>query len=100
MNNTTQTSKVFYSWSSDNPNLNRLRQAIRDAIDNLNSSGRFKAMLEYDEATRNQPGSPNIVESLKGKILDASIFICDLSLCYTAQNNKATKMSPNPNVVF
>ena len=100
MNNTTQTSKVFYSWSSDNPNLNRLRQAIRDAINNLNSSGRFKAMLEYDEATRNQPGSPNIVESLKGKILDASIFICDLSLCYTAQNNKATKMSPNPNVVF
>ena len=86
---------VFYSWSSDNKNIYDIKEAIRKAIESLNqNSGDIQ--LKYQEATREVPGSPNIVSAIKNKILSSSIFICDLTPSF--ENNG--KSFPNSNVVF
>lgn len=92
--------KIFYSWQSDLPGSktrNFIRECIDDAINLAQESEAVEA--ERDEATAGMTGSPNIVTTLFSKIDNCDLFIADLSLCFTEDNNKEKK-SPNPNVLL
>lgn len=92
--------KIFYSWQSDlpgNKTKNFIRECIDEAIDLAQESEAIEA--ERDEATTGTTGSPDIVATLFSKIDNCDLFIADLSLCYTEDQNKE-KRSPNPNVLL
>lgn len=83
--------KIFYSWQSDlekKYNTNFIEEIIKKLSKQFN--------LEYDESTRNTPGSPNIRTIILDKIREADIFICDITTIATKDN----KEIPNPNVLF
>ncbi|WP_420917155.1 TIR domain-containing protein [Dictyobacter halimunensis] len=54
--------------------------------------------MEIDEATRDEAGSPNILQTILKKITKADIFICDVSIINAT--SKHGRKVPNPNVVF
>jgi hypothetical protein len=94
---------VFYSWQTDSPketNLHAIRSALRRAsskLETLSSGDGLKINLE--EATRNEPGSPNIPQTIIAKIELSHIFVCDV----TTINHTATgvkRKTPNPNVTW
>lgn len=94
---------IFFAWQSDLPNTtNRgvIRNSIEKAIGKLSEVYKDRKLkIAYDEATRGEPGSPNIPSTIIEKIKASDIFICDISTI----NNKATgkdKETPNPNVLF
>jgi len=92
--------KIFYSWQSDLPGSktrNFIRECIDEAIDLAQESEAIEAVR--DEATIGTTGSPNIVTTLFSKIDNCDLFIADLSLCFTENQNKEKK-SPNPNVLL
>lgn len=63
---------LFFSWNSKNKKHNRrLKKTIENICEELE--------IEYDESTRNVPGSPNIVETIKEKIKKCDIFIADIT---------------------
>jgi Predicted nucleotide-binding protein containing TIR-like domain len=87
---------VFYSWQADT-NTKAGRYLIRDALKEA-----FKELSEtlvLDEATRAEPGNPDIFETIQEKINRASFFVPDLTLVghYTEKTEK--KFTPNPNVL-
>ena len=91
--------KIFYSWQSDlpsNTNRNFIRQCINEAIVFAKETETIEA--ERDEATLGTTGSPDIVATIFSKIDECDLFIADVSLCYTEDQNKEKK-SPNPNVL-
>jgi hypothetical protein len=91
--------QIFFSWQSD---LNRTRHqkfienCITEAIDKFNLCSRT-IKYNLDQATRNLPGSPDIVDSIFNKIENSDIFICDISPIAFLENGKAI---PNPNVLI
>lgn len=88
---------VFFSWQADDmKQTNRLRNAIRKVLKALNRQG---LVLEYDEATRGAPGSPDIRQVVLGKIERANIVIADVSLI-AAGTDDAERGHSNSNVMF
>jgi len=90
--------KIFYSWQSDiDENINRyfIFNALEEAKKLLEKEVSFN--IEIDQATRNEPGTPAIPETIFKKIDDSSIFIADITLI----NEKSVqKRTPNPNVLI
>jgi len=87
--------KVFYSWQSyTEQNVNRylIRDALEKAINALDLD------LEFDEATRDQPGSRKIFETICDKIESCAIFVPDLTL--VGQSDDGKRRLPNPNVLI
>jgi hypothetical protein len=65
------------------------------AAKKLKSDGAFD--IEIDQATREEPGSPDIPDTIFKKIDECSIFIADVSFI----NDKTTgRQTPNPNVLI
>lgn len=95
-----QNFKIFYSWQSDLPG-NKTRNFIRDCIDEAIDLAQESEAIESerDEATTGTTGSPNIVTTLFSKIDNCDLFIADISLCYS-ENQNGEKKSPNPNVLL
>lgn len=94
-----QTFKIFYSWQSDLPGKDT-RNFISSAID---AAAKFLAntvMVIPDRDTKGETGSPNIEQTIFGKIDDCDLFIADLSIVasYTDKDG-STKCTPNPNVL-
>lgn len=92
--------RIFYSWQSDltgNKTRYFIRECIDEAIELAQDSEAIDA--ERDEATTGVTGSPDIVATLFSKIDDCDLFVADLSLCFTENQNKK-KRSPNPNVLI
>lgn len=94
---------IFYSWQTDSPNRTN-RQAIRDALRAASSTleealAANSLKLAVDEATRDDPGSPNIPQRIIEKIEMSDIFVCDVTTINVAASNVKRK-SPNPNVVY
>jgi hypothetical protein len=94
---------IFYSWQTDSPNRTN-RRAIRDAL--LAASSKLEESfsepglkLIVDEATRDDPGSPNIPQRIIEKIELSDVFVCDVTTINVAASNIQRK-TPNPNVVF
>ena len=91
---------VFFSWQSDLPpelTTRVIRKAIEYAKRKIESKNQ-SVRLNLEEATRNNPGSPDIPKTIFDKILSSDIFICDIT---TINNNKNIKRkTPNPNVLI
>jgi hypothetical protein len=63
----------------------------------LESLGPFSIELSIDRDTKNEPGTPDITESLFKKIDHSKIFIADISIINYNSNDRKT---PNPNVLI
>jgi hypothetical protein len=95
-----RTCTLFYSWQSDiNPDShgrNLIRAALRSAATIIEA--KFPGLrLTIDEATRGEPGSPDIPSTIFDKISSADIFIADVSIINS--NTPADRKTSNPNVL-
>ncbi len=73
---------IFYSWLSELPNkTNRgyIKDCLEKAIKQLNQEASLELSLDRD--TQGKSGSPDIAESIFGKIEEADVFVCDVTLC-------------------
>jgi hypothetical protein len=94
-----KTFNIFYSWQSDLPataNRNFIKKALIDAVSELEKT-QPGLQIEIDQATSRKPGSPDIAKTICDKIIEADMFICDVT---TINSTSSTKKTPNPNVVF
>jgi hypothetical protein len=90
--------KVFYSWQSDiNGKINRyfILEALEKVAKNLKGKGAFD--IEIDQATRDEPGTPDIPDTIFTKIDECSIFIADITFI---NDSSAKRRTPNPNVLI
>jgi len=97
------TSRVFFSWQSDLPQANTTT-AIRDALKAARRALEKKyatvgLLIELDEATRAETGSPHIPDTILEKIAKCDIFVADLSVI-NGQFAAGARLTPNPNVLF
>ena len=94
--------RIFFSWASENKNISILRNAIEEAVLELNQIKYKDLHYQYEEATRNEPGSPHIVQTIFKKIsfCDCAIFDVTPFYSFAGNKNKTDKLSPNPNVIF
>jgi len=79
-------------------NINRyfIQQALDEAVKNLKTKGAFND-IEIDQATRDEPGTPDIPDNILKKIDECSIFVADITFI----NEKSAKRRiPNPNVLI
>lgn len=86
--------KIFFSWQSDTDpgtSLTLVKKALLLAVERLNLD------LELDEATRNQPGSSILFETIREKIASCAIFVPDLT--FIGRSEHKGKRLPNPNVL-
>lgn len=113
-------STIFYSWHSDLPNnTNRgfIKNALEKIVESLEQDSSIENQLDVDEATRKEPGSPDIADSIFLKIDKCRIFICDISIINqeaVSQSKKhqesiireqtgtikEVRLTPNPNVLI
>lgn len=85
--------KIFYSWQSDLPsktNKSYIEKSILNAVNLINSEQKVISVLDRD--TKNEIGSPNIVDTVLSKINHCKFFICDISF--------VDSNIPNPNVLI
>jgi hypothetical protein len=91
---------VFYSWQSDLPretNQRAISSCIKTAFISIEENNET-ITLNYDEATRGEPGSPDIPSTIFNKISAADIFLCDIT---TINHSESTKRkTSNPNVLI
>ena len=90
--------KIFYSWQSDiNRKVNKsfIFAALKEAAKNLKTEGGYE--IEIDQATRGEPGTPDIPSTILKKIDECTIFIADITLI---NEKSAERRTPNPNVLI
>jgi len=88
---------IFFSWQSDMPTIrNEIRNALKKAILDINRTGTLRYKVEYDEATRNTLGAPNIVATIEEKIAECAIFVADVSFVGEIETKKVI----NQNVAY
>jgi hypothetical protein len=95
---------VFFSWQSTRPGRNLIEKALQDAIKrisvgiNLEEPERGERVeLELDRDTKNVAGSPAIFDTILKKIVNAAIFVSDLTFVGTSIEGN---LLPNPNVLI
>lgn len=91
---------IFYSWQSDLPNnTNRgfLESCLKKSLKVLEKVGPFSIELAIDRDTKNEPGTPDIMESIFKKIEKSKIFVADISIINSKDKGRKT---PNPNVLI
>src|SRR5258708_32648261 len=103
-------SLVFYSWQFDLPNATN-RGFILKALENAAKAIRDDDSIEVepviDRDTDGVPGSPDIASTIFGKIDQAQVFVCDISIINSdalyqdaTGQNVAARPTPNPNVLI
>lgn len=91
---------IFYSWQSDLPNsTNRgfIESCLSLAIKNLSNSKDFHLDLNLDRDTKEELGTPDIVNTIFKKIERAKFFVADISIINPSSEDRKT---PNPNVLL
>lgn len=91
---------VFYSWQSDLPNpTNRgfIERALDKAIDAVRGEAELRAELNLDRDTQDTSGTPEIANTIFGKIDNALIFVADVSIINSGTQGRPC---PNPNVLI
>jgi hypothetical protein len=96
---------VFYSWQSDLPNStnrNFILQALENAAKTLRNDDSLQVEPVVDRDTDGVPGSPNISETIFGKIDQAQVFVCDISIINQNVRDHVpnARLTPNPNVLL
>jgi len=102
---TTMSGLVFYSWQSDLPgatNKNFILRALENAAKALRNDDSLTVEPVIDRDTLGVPGSPNISETIFGKIDQAQVFVCDISIINlgTIKQNPNARLTSNPNVLL
>lgn len=70
--------RLFFSWQSDiTDQTNTLRNAIRTAL--KMAKAQTGVVYDFDEATRDLSGSPDIKQAILAKIEVTSIFVADVT---------------------
>src|SRR5690242_5404417 len=90
---------IFYSWASDHAGGTTrylIEKALERAIIDLHSDEMIKVEPVMDRDTQGEPGSPDIASTIFGKIDQAQIFVCDVSIV----DETVKKPAPNPNVLL
>jgi hypothetical protein len=93
---------VFYSWQSDLPNpTNRgfIQTALEAATKTLREDGSVQVVPVVDRDTAGVPGSPDISSTIFGKIDQALVFVCDVSIINHGTKDER-RLTPNPNVLI
>lgn len=94
---------IFYSWQSDidgKLNNNFIKTCIEKAIKKINKEVDFQCSLDKD--TKNEQGSPDIVDTILSKIRASDIFIGDITIVNShtwIQRKFNKRKTPNPNVL-
>lgn len=89
---------IFYSWQNNLPPKTHryfLDKCIQMALKSLEKEA--SVYMEYDRDTMGLMGSPDITESIFGKIDKSVMFVCDISIINPEAEGKKT---PNPNVLI
>jgi hypothetical protein len=100
-NNERSPFRIFYSWQNDLPDYTN-QAAIRTTLRALRTplEQEFPHLdIEIDEATRKEPGSPNIPATILSKIDSSQVVVADISLINPNASGE-TRRTPNPNVLF
>jgi hypothetical protein len=93
---------IFYSWQSDLPNsTNRgfIQTALEAAAKAIRDDESVEVQPVIDRDTAGVPGSPDISATIFGKIEQARVFVCDVSIINQASADK-DRPTPNPNVLI
>jgi hypothetical protein len=93
---------VFYSWQSDLPNpTNRgfIQTGLEAATKTLREDGSVQVVPVVDRDTAGVPGSPDISSTIFGKIDQALVFVCDVSIINHGIKEER-RLTPNPNVLI
>jgi hypothetical protein len=94
---------VFYAWQDDLPhatNRTAIMKCLRTAASELEKRYHHKNLhIIIDEATRGEPGAPNIPNTVREKIEASDVFVCDVTPV-SELDVKDVNHLPNPNVVF
>ncbi|MFL0557362.1 hypothetical protein [Paenibacillus barengoltzii] len=91
---------VFYSWQSDLPNnKNRgfISDALESAIKKVYKSRKVISEIKIESDSRNEVGTPDLVESIFKKIDSCDVFVADISII---NSNAEERKVPNPNVLL
>ncbi|NBK92012.1 hypothetical protein D5278_08490 [bacterium 1XD21-13] len=91
---------IFYSWQSDLPNAknrNLIEACLKKAIKLLENEMDEVSEISIESDSRNDTGTPNLVESIFEKIETCDILVADLSIINAESNCRPT---PNPNVLL
>ncbi|WNI38054.1 hypothetical protein [Chryseobacterium sp. SG20098] len=91
---------LFYSWQSDLPNnSNRsyIQKAIQKAIKNILQTNKDINEILIESDSRDELGTPDLVNTIFSKIDNCDIFIGDISII---NSNVETRKVPNPNVLI
>jgi hypothetical protein len=95
---------IFYSWQSDLPyefNGQLIRGALDEASTALTDEGALGVIARCDEATRDEPGSPKIADTIFAKIRKSDVFVCDISKVHETENAEGeVRKFCNPNVAI
>ncbi|MEN9423094.1 MAG: hypothetical protein RL122_477 [Pseudomonadota bacterium] len=101
--------KVFYSWQSDLPastNRGLILDALEKACKKLRANNGIVVEPTIDRDTLDVAGAVNIADTIFSKILDADVFVADVSLINTVPDDMAfgsrhyQRPTPNPNVLL
>ena len=93
-------STIFYSWQSDLSNAtNRgfIQTALERAVRSIRDDTSIHVEPVVDRDTIGIPGSPDIATTILQKIDHCDVFVCDVSIINSGQEQRST---PNPNVLF
>ena len=96
---------VFYSWQSDLPNAtNRgfIEKALENACKAIQASLPHTIGPIIDRDTKGVPGSPEIARTIFGKIDQAQVVVCDVSIINSTclKHDGPARATPNPNVLI
>lgn len=92
---------IFYSWQSDlNSKDNHffIEGAIKASLKELSRNTLDKIELNFDKATRDVTGSPDISSTIFNKITSSNVFIADIS--FINSEIDGMRKTPNPNVLI
>ena len=96
--------RVFYAWQDDRPGKvcrYLIRDAAKDACDELIADGSNKFRVNLDEGTLGVPGMCDIPNTILDKIAACDVFLCDVTLVWSYEGKASRqKMTSNPNVLF
>jgi hypothetical protein len=90
--------KIFYSWQSDidrKINNSFILFALRKAVEKIKKEANLDIII--DQATRDEPGTPDITNTIFKKIDECAIFVADISFI---NGRTAKRRTPNPNVLI
>jgi len=90
---------VFYSWQSwtdAGANRNFIEDCLERAIKEIRKDDSLRLDPVIDRDVQGVPGSADIANTIFGKIVEADVFVADVSFVHDPATQRRT---PNPNVL-